>query len=364
MAIGTANSGSGSRPAGDSLLAAASPKGGWFSRMRGMRLAVALLLSVLVGGTAGYTLIEGWPAWDAFYMTVTTITTVGYSEVHPLSRTGQAFTILLIGAGVGTAFYTFTLLLSVVVEGGLHARLERRRRGRMLDDLRDHFIVCGYGRIGVIIVEELRRQGVSYVVVERDPERVQVAMEDGGLAVLADASSEDVLARVGIGRARGLIAAVGTDAENVYAVLTARVLRPDLYIVGRAETEDAERKLLRAGANRVVAPYRIGARELAQTALRPAVVDFFELATRSGNLELAIEQVAIEPASALAGRSIIEANIRQRYGLIVVGIQRKAGRMEFNPPAEAVMQAGDQLVVLGRADGLRELEAAAAQAAS
>lgn len=364
MAIGTANSGSGSRPAGDSLATAASPTGDWFSRMRGMRLAVALLLSVLVGGTSGYALIEEWPLWDSLYMTVTTITTVGYSEVHPLSRTGQVFTVFLIGAGVGTAFYTLTLLLSVVVEGGLHARLERRRRVRMLDDLRDHFIVCGYGRIGVIIVEELRRQGVSYVVVERDPERVQAAIEGGGLAVLADASSEDVLARVGIGRARGLIAAVGTDAENVYAVLTARVLRPDLYIVGRAETEDAERKLLRAGANRVVAPYRIGARELAQTALRPAVVDFFELATRSGNLELAIEQVAIEPASALAGRSIIEANIRQRYGLIVVGIQRKAGRMEFNPPGEAVMQAGDQLVVLGRADGLRDLETAAAQAAS
>jgi voltage-gated potassium channel len=168
--------------------------------------------------------------------------------------------------------------------------------------------------------------------------------------------------RVGIDRARGLIAAVGTDAENVYAVLTARVLRPDLYIIGRAETEDAERKLLRAGANRVVAPYRIGARELAQTALRPAVVDFFELATRSGSLELAIEQVAIEPTSGLAGKSIIEANVRQRFGLIVVGIQRAGGKMEFNPPGEAVMQSGDQLVVLGRVDGLRDLEIVAAGA--
>ena len=338
-------------------------KGDWISRVRGPWLAVALLLAVLVGGTFGYAVLEGWSLWDGFYMTATTITTVGFKEVHPLSRAGEVFTVGVIVAGVGTAFYTFTLLASLVVEGGLHQRLERRRRQRMLEQLRDHFIVCGYGRIGATIVEELRRQHVPYVVIEREPERVHEVIEQHGLAVLADASSEEVLKRVGIDRARGLIAAVGTDAENVYAVLTARDLRRDLYIVGRAETEDAERKLLRAGANRVVRPYRIGARELAQTALRPAVVDFFELATRSGNLELAIEQVTIADHSGLVGQTIMEANVRQRFGLIVVGIQRRAGRMEFNPPADAVMQAGDQLVVLGRTDGLRELEAAAAQAA-
>jgi voltage-gated potassium channel len=334
-------------------------RGGWFDRARGPWLAVALLLGVCVYGTAGYVLVEGWPPWDAFYMTVTTITTVGYKEVHPLSRAGEVLTATVIFAGVGTFFYTFTLLATVVVDGGIHARLARRRRLRMLDDLKDHFIVCGYGRIGAIIVEELRRQSVPYVVIERDRERVMAVMEAGGLAVEADASSEDVLTRLGIARARGFIAAVGTDAENVYAILTARVLRPDLYIIGRAETEDAERKLLRAGANRVVSPYRIGARELAQTALRPAVVDFFQLATRAGNLELAIEQVAIGAGSPLAGRSIIDVNVRQRYGLIVVGIQRTSGKMEFNPPGDAVMQAGDQLVVLGRADGLRDFEAAA-----
>jgi voltage-gated potassium channel len=338
-------------------------KGDWISRVRGPWLAVALLFAVLIGGSFGYVVLEGWSPWDGFYMTATTITTVGFKEVHPLSRAGQVFTVGVIVAGVGTALYTFTLLASLVVEGGLHQRLERRRRQRMLEQLRDHFIVCGYGRIGATIVEELCRQHVPYVVIERDPERVHEVIEQRGLAVLADASSEEVLKRVGIDRARGLIAAVGTDAENVYAVLTARDLRPDLYIVGRAETEDAERKLLRAGANRVVRPYRIGARELAQTALRPAVVDFFELATRSGNLELAIEQVTIADHSGLVGQTIMEANVRQRFGLIVVGIQRRAGRMEFNPPADAVMQAGDQLVVLGRTDGLRRLEAAAAQAA-
>jgi voltage-gated potassium channel len=364
MATGTANSASASPPAGGSPLRDAARKGDWFSRVRGPWLAVAVFVGVCAYGTAGYVLIEGWHPWDAFYMTVTTITTVGYKEVHPLSRAGEVFTASVIFAGVGTAFYTFTLLAAVVVDGGLHARLARRRRQRMLDDLTDHFIVCGYGRIGAIVVEELRRQQVPYVVIERDHTRVLAVIEAGGLAVEADASSEEVLTRLGIARARGFIAAVGTDAENVYAVLTARVLRPDLYIIGRAETEDAERKLKRAGANRVVSPYRIGARELAQTALRPAVVDFFQLATRSGNLELAIEQVAIGDGSPLGGRSIIDANIRQRYGLIVVGIQRKHGKMEFNPPGDAVMHAGDQLVVLGRADGLRDLEAAAAQGAA
>ncbi len=364
MATASASSARGSRPAGGRPLPERAPQGGWFSHVRGPWLAVALFVAVCAAGTLGYVLVEGWHPWDAFYMTVTTITTVGFREVHPLSRAGEILTVCVILAGVGTAFYTFTLLATVVVEGGLHARLERRRRIRMLDELRDHFIVCGYGRIGAIIVDELRRQHVPFVVIERDHERVMAVMEAGGLAVEADASSEEVLTRLGIARARGFIAAVGTDAENVYAVLTARVLRPDLYIIGRAETEDAERKLLRAGANRVVSPYRIGARELAQTALRPAVVDFFQLATRSGNLELAIEQVDISAGSPLAGRSIIEANVRQRYGLIVVGIQRKAGKMEFNPPGDAVMQAGDQLVVLGRTDGLRDLETAAARTSS
>jgi voltage-gated potassium channel len=353
-------------PSGDAATAAARrpPPGreaDWVNRARGPWLAVALFAGVCAYGTLGYVLIEGWSSWDAFYMTAITITTVGYREIHPLSRAGQVFTTTLLLAGVGTFFYTFTLLATVVVEGGIPARFARRRRQRMLDDLTDHFIVCGYGRIGAIIVEELRRQQVPYVVIERDHTRVLAVIEAGGLAVEADASSEEVLTRLGIARARGLIAAVGTDAENVYAVLTARVLRPDLYIIGRAETEDAERKLMRAGANRVVSPYRIGAREMAQTALRPAVVDFFQLATRAGNLELAIEQVAIAAGSPLGGQSIIDANIRQRYGLIVVGIQRASGKMEFNPPGDAMMHAGDQLVVLGRTDGLRDLETTAAQ---
>lgn len=333
--------------------------GGRVFRVEGPVLAGLLVLTVLAGGTAGFVIIEGWDVWDAFYMTAITITTVGYGEVHPLSRAGQAFALLVQASGIGTAFYAFSLLATLVVEGGLHARLQRRRRNRMLDELTDHFIICGYGRIGAIIVDQLRRQNVPYVVVDRNPERVHDVIEIGGLAVEADASREEVLKRLGIDRARGLIAAVGTDAENVYAILTARVLRPDLFIVGRAETPDAVRKLQRAGADRVISPYKIGAIQMAQTALRPAVVDVVELATGSDRFDLTMEQVNIAEGSSLQGRTIVDSNLRQRFGLIVVGIQRAGGQMEFNPPADAVMHAGDQLVVLGSPDNLKKLEAAA-----
>jgi voltage-gated potassium channel len=326
-------------------------------RAQGPVLAVALLISIVVGGTIGFHFTEGWPLWRAFYVTVLGITTV---DLPPMSVAGQAFTVVLLFAGVSTALYTFTLLATVVVEGGLPKRLQRRRVGRMLDTIKDHFIVCGYGRIGSIVAERFRRQGVPYVVVERDPERLQAAIDAGALAIEADASREDALKRVGIDRARGLIAAVGTDAENVYAVLTARVLRPDLFIVGRAETEDATEKLKRAGADRVISPYQIGAVQIAQTALRPAVVEFVELATSTDNLDLAIEQVTIAPKSPLANHSIIEANLRQRFGVIVVGIQREDRRMEFNPEPDTSIRGGDKLVVLGRPNSLKQLETEAA----
>ncbi len=335
-------------------------KGRPLLRAQGPVFAVMLLVGVVLGGTAGYMVIEGWGAWDAFYMAAITVTTVGYREVHALSRAGEAWTVLLLFSGVGAALYVFTLLASIIVEGGLPQGFQRRRQVRMLNTVRDHFIICGYGRIGSMIAGQFRQQGVPFVVIERDPARLQAALADGCLAVQADASHEDVLNRVGIERARGLIAAVGSDAENVYAVLSARVLRPDIFIIGRAEGEDATRKLLRAGANRVVSPYQIGAQQMAQTALRPAVVDFVALATSSDNLELAMEEITIAPGSLLADRSILEANLRQRFGVIVVAIQRQSRQMDFNPEPDTAMRGGDKLVVLGRPHSLRRLEEEAA----
>ena len=330
-------------------------------RAQGPVFAVALLAAVVLFGTLGYMVIEGWSAWDAFYMSAITITTVGYREVHDLSFYGQVWTVLLIFSGVGSALYVFTLLATVVVEGGLPLRFQKRRQAKMLTLIKDHFIVCGYGRIGSIIAAQLQQQNVPFVVIERDPARLQVAMMDGLLAVQADASHEDVLKRVGIDNARGLIAAVGTDAENVYTVLSARVLRPDLFIVGRAESEDATRKLMRAGANRVVSPYHIGAVQMAQTAIRPAVVDFMTLATSSDNLELAMEEISVLPTSSLVSKSLLDADLRHRFGVIVVAIQRQDRRMDFNPEPDTAILAWDKLVVLGRPQSLRRLEVEAAE---
>lgn len=315
-----------------------------------------LLGSVIVGGTIGYVLIEGWSVWDAFYMTVITVTTVGYKEVHDLSRVGQAFTVVLLLGGVGAALYTFTFLATAIVEGGLPKRLQRRRLYHMLETIRDHFIVCGYGRIGAIVTDQFRRQGIRFVIVERDTVRARAALTLGMLVVEADATREEVLKEAGIDRARGLIAAVGTDAENVYTVLSARVLNPNLFIVGRAEGEDSVLKLERAGANRVISPYQIGAMQMAQTALRPTVVDFVALATSAENFELSMEEITIGKGSSLAGQSIINANLRNRFGVVVVAIQRNDRRMDFNPEPDATMLEGDKLVVLGRPESLKSLE--------
>ncbi|HYT67871.1 MAG TPA: potassium channel protein [Vicinamibacterales bacterium] len=327
----------------------------------GWRLVALLIVGVHVVGTAGYVLIEGWSAWDAFYMTVITVTTVGYGEVHPLSPAGRAFTVVILLTGVGAFFYAFTLFMTLLAEGGLVERRERKRLARMLDNLVDHFIVCGFGRMGEIIAHEFARQKVPFVVIERNPERMHLAIEQGFLAVEADASNEEVLRRIGIARARGFVAAVSTDAENVYAVLSARLLNPNLFIVGRAETEDSRTKLMRAGADRVISPYQLGGLQLAQTALRPAVVDFVQLATSSENMDLNLEQVHITEGSSLAGRSLIDAGLRQRFGVVVVGIRRADGHMDFNPEPETSMRAGDDLVVLGRAESLKDLETAATE---
>src|SRR5215471_8643464 len=303
----------------------------------GWRLLALLMFAVTAVGTLGYVVIEGWSAWDAFYMTIITITTVGYEEVHPLTHAGQAFTVAILLTGVGTFFYAFTLFMTQLSEGDWRERRQLKRLTRMLDDLHDHFIICGYGRMGEIIAREFARHNVAFVVIERSAERMHQAMEMGFVAVEADASNEDVLRRVHIDRARGLVAAVSTDAENVYAVLSARLLKPDLFIVGRAETEDARTKLKRAGADRVISPYHLGGVQLAQTALRPAVVDFVQLATSSDNLDLNLEQVHIGAGSSLAGTNLLDAGLRQRFGVVVVGIRRADGKMDFNPEPEMVM---------------------------
>jgi len=326
---------------------------------RSLQRALVLFLVVTLVGTLGYMVIEGWNAWDSFYMTIISVTTAGYKEVHDLSIPGQVWTSLVLIVGVATLFYTAALVMSEVLEGSLLHRFETRRFQRMLDQLNNHFIICGYGRIGAVIADEFRRHKIPYIVIDRDPDRVHSVIEGGAMAVEADASREDVLRKVGIDRARGLIAAVGTDAENVYTVLSARVLRPDLFIIARIESEDAEPKLKLAGANRVLSPYHLGGIQMAATALRPAVVDFMRLATSSERIDLSAEQVTLATRSRFVGQTIRDANLRRDFGVIVVALKRKTGHMEFNPAPELSFEVGDELVVLGHPDQLKALEAAA-----
>jgi voltage-gated potassium channel len=327
--------------------------------MKGPGLAIVLFFVVCAVGIVGYMAIEGWSFFDAFYMTMITVTTVGYREVHAMSRAGEWWTVIVLLGGVATLFYTASTLMALVVEGGLYTHFLQRRFNRMLEQLSDHFIICGYGRIGSIIADEFSKQSVPYVVIDRSADRVHQILERGGFAVEADASREDVLLRVGIHRARGLIAAVSTDAENVYTVLSARVLRPDLFIIARVESEDAETKLRRAGADRVISPYLLGGMQMAATALRPAVVDFMRLATTSDRLDLAAEQVEIGADAPFVNKTLRDANLRQAFGLIVVAIKRASGQMQFNPSPDDSLQAGDQLVVLGDANQLKALDEAA-----
>lgn len=319
---------------------------------------LALLALVLSGGTLGYVLIEGWTVWEAFYMTVISVTTVGYREIRPMGRLGEAFTVLVLISGVGLVFYSISMFAGRVVESGLQHRWERRWLARMLDRITDHFIVCGYGRIGSIMVDEFERQGVPCVVIERDPERIKLARAKGALVLEGDASSEELLKQAGIDRAKAFIAAVSTDAENVYAILSARLARPSLYIIGRAETEESARKLRKAGADRVISPYQIGGLHMAQLAMRPAVVEFVQLATRADFMDLSMEQIEVMEGSGLVDQTLVGSNLRQRFGVIVVSIQRASGAMEFNPAPESVMRKGDRLVVLGPADRLKLLELA------
>lgn len=314
-----------------------------------------LLTLVIVIGTIGYIVIEGWGLFDAFYMTIITLSTVGYMEVHPLSFEGRIFTSLLIFAGVGTAFYVFTMLTETIVSGQLQDFLGRKRLEAKLETLHDHYIICGYGRIGRHICRMIAKE-VPFVVVEKDHETVEEIEKEGFLFLEGDATQEEVLKKAGINRAKGLVSVLRSDADNVYITLTARSLNPKLFIIARADEEHVEKKLKRAGSDKVVSPYLIGARRMALTILRPAVTDFLELVTPEEHLELQLEEVRISEKSDLVAKNLLNSQIKQISGVIVLAIKKATGEMIFNPPPEYVFEAGDVVVALGDRKGLARLE--------
>jgi voltage-gated potassium channel len=324
-------------------------------------LLMVLLTALVVGGTLGYYWIEkDYTLFDALYMTVITLTTVGYGEVKPLSDAGRAFTILLLLVGVFTFFYAATELVRSVVSGEVQQLLGRQLMERNLAGLSGHVIVCGYGRMGRHVCREFSRQGIDFVIADRSPELLKGFDLAHGLAVIGDATSDEVLRRAGVERARGLVAVVPSDADNLYITMSARLINARLLIVARAEGEEAEGKLLRAGADRVIAPYALGGSRIAQAVLRPTVLEFIELATKTEHLELQIEQTLVVAGSPLAGTTLTASRLRQDHGLIIVAIKKGRGTMIYTPPPETVMEAGDTLIALGRRSQLDHLEKVAA----
>lgn len=317
-------------------------------------VAVSLLFLVASFGTAGYMLLEGWNLADSLYMTVITLASVGFKEVNDLSLTGRMFTIVLIIGGVGTVAYALSAGAKIILEGELQEVYGRRRLEKKISALKDHYIVCGYGRMGRIICRELKERNIRFVIVEKRP--VTQRDCDDLLVLTGDATSDDVLKELGIDRAKGLVSVLPSDAENLFVVLSARGLNPKLFIVARAGEEGSEMKLVRAGADKVVSPYHIGGLRIAHTVLKPAVVDFIEFATKSGNLDLQMEEVQIQASSSLVGKSLFESGIGRELGIIIVAIKKPDGEMKFNPTSKSAIVTGDTLIALGESSKLKHLE--------
>src|SRR5215831_10178686 len=325
------------------------------SNVRRIQLALGLVLGVIIAGTIGYVGL-GFGVLDAVYQTVTTISTVGFRELHPLDTAGKIFTIALILAGVGTALYAFGVVIETLVEGHLRRHWEGRRMERNIARMTGHTIVCGWGRVGRAVGGYLAGQGATVVVVDLDPLRVG---EIPYPALIGDVTDDEVLRKAGLMRARALVAAINTDAENVYVTLSARALRPDLVIVSRARTEDSESKLLRAGATRVVNPQRIGGQRIAAAAAQPNVVEFLDVVMHDGSLEFRLEEVSIRAGSRLAGRTLHEADVGATTGALVLAVRAADGTFQANPAVQTPVHVGSVLIAIGTEQQVSALRKAA-----
>jgi len=323
---------------------------------RRLILIVLGMVFVLAGGTLGFVLIEHYPVFDAFYMTLTTVTTVGYGEIRTLSQNGRIFNSFLILFGVIIMLLAIGAMTQTVIELELNQFFGKRRVKSMIDKLNGHIILCGFGRVGRGAAEELRLAGVPFVVVDNSDERVERAIHSGMLAVQADASRDDTLRDVGIERAKGLIATLASDADNLFVILTAKTLNPNLQLSARIAEETSEAKMRRAGANFVFAPYNNTGHRMAQALLKPHVLQFLDFTQKGTGLDVGIEQIRMDEGCAHAGSSLEDMKKRWDGSVIVLAIRRSNGEMSFNPAADARISAGDHLIAMGEPDGLRKLE--------
>ena len=324
-----------------------------------VRLLLLIILGLVAAGTAGYMFVEGWPFLDSLYMTVITLATVGYGEVRELSRMGELFTILLILLGVGTVSFTALTIAQYLLEGQVRSILGRRQLERLIKGLHDHYIICGFGRMGSALARQLSEKGLPILIIEKDDRRLQRLANTDHAFINGDATTEGALDEAMVQRAKGLVTTVASDAENLFITLTAREMNPSLFIVARAFDESSESKLRRAGANRVVIPTSIGAHRMAQFILKPAVVELMELASYRESLELQLEEVRVHSGSALRDCSLRDTEIRSQMGVIVLAMKRIDGSMVFNPPSDEPIREGDMLIAIGRPEGLAQLERAA-----
>jgi voltage-gated potassium channel len=310
---------------------------------------------IFVFGTLGYVLIERWSWADALFMAAITLSTVGFGEVEPLSPVGRIYTIILILLGVGIIAFAFSTIGEYLISASVGGQLRKQRTKRMIKKLRDHVIICGYGRVGHSAAFTLQNNQRQMVVVDKDPEIVQAAQNAGHIVVVGDASYDDILREAGLEHAWGIIVCTGEDSLNLFVVLSARTLNPDIYIVARAVDSENEHKMRRAGANRVVSPHQIGGTHMANIVIRPNVTDFFDVVTLQGGQELWIEELIVEAGSILSGRTVGEVDVRRRTGVTLVALTHHASGITVLPDAETTLVADDQIIVLGTREQLTAL---------
>jgi voltage-gated potassium channel len=314
---------------------------------------IALALAILFG-TIGFTLIEGWPLADSLYVTVQTLTTVGYGDIPPHSSAGRAFAVVVMLMGVGGVALAASTIVQSVVQSELVSAFGQRRQSKKMSKLHDHYIICGSGRVGSHLIRDLQATGKPFVVIESDPQRAAEFAQRDITVLVADATLEESLREAGVDRARGLAACLPNDADNVYVVLTARDLNPNLRIVARAAEEQAEAKLLRAGANHVIAPTIIGGHRMAVALTKPAVSEFMDSIT-ANELGLGFEQVEVDAASQLNGQELQSTPVRSELDVVIISIRRHEGEIIFNPGGDCRIETGDILIAIGRADALIRL---------